>query len=173
MLTKLFTGLLLAGSVVLTSCTDKDEQTDTSAPESSSDADTGEPPADGITIPDPGEEYAPSRWYDDGGYHGTPETAQKMGIVLDVPSYVQGGIDPETGGHFYVFKTFEDQTDFSVSLYDRSSSIESVHIHDGTGLVFGEEVPPVQVVSPTQVRWELEGDTVYVLAVYSPGGGFF
>ena len=170
--TKLWTALLLAGTVVLTSCTDKDEATnDTAVAETLED--TGEAAVDGIPIPDPGEEYAPSRWYDDGGYHGTPETAQKMGIVLDVPSYVQGGIDPETGGHFYVFKTFEDQTDFSVSLYDRSSSIESVHIHDGTGLVFGEEVPPAQVVSPTQVRWELEGDTVYVLAVYSPGGGFF
>ena len=170
--TKLWTALLLAGTVVLTSCTDKDETTDDTAVAETLE-DTGEAAVDGIPIPDPGEEYAPSRWYDDGGYHGTPETAQKMGIVLDVPSYVQGGIDPETGGHFYVFKTFEDQTDFSVSLYDRSSSIESVHIHDGTGLVFGEEVPPVQVVSPTQVRWELEGDTVYVLAVYSPGGGFF
>lgn len=170
--TKLWTALLLAGTVVLTSCTDKDEATDDTAVTETLE-DTGEAAVDGIPIPDPGEEYAPSRWYDDGGYHGTPETAQQMGIVLDVPSYVQGGIDPETGGHFYVFKTFEDQTDFSVSLYDRSSSIESVHIHDGTGLVFGDEVPPVQVVSPTQVRWELEGDTVYVLAVYSPGGGFF
>ena len=93
--TKLWTALLLAGTVVLTSCTDKDETTDDTAVAETLE-DTGEAAVDGIPIPDPGEEYAPSRWYDDGGYHGTPETAQKMGIVLDVPSYVQGGIDPET-----------------------------------------------------------------------------
>ena len=169
---KLFSAMLLAACTCWTACDAKDDQRDTAS--TSEATDTGDAVNDGaITIPDPGTDYAPSRWYDDGGYHGTPETAQAMGIILDVPSYVQGGIDPETGAHYYVFKTFEDQTDFSVNLYDRSSNIESVHVHDGTGLVFGEEVPPVQVVSPTQVRWELEGDTVYVLAVRSPGGGFF
>ena len=60
-------------------------------------AEEDEPEEDRTPIPDPGTDYAPYRWYDDGGYHGTPQTAQAMGIVLEIPEYIQGGIDPETG----------------------------------------------------------------------------
>ena len=125
------------------------------------------------TIPDPGDEFAPLRWYDDGGYHGTPETAQVMGILLDVPMYIQGGIDPETQNHYFVFRTFEDQTEFYVDLFDKSSEIAHVHLHDGTDLQFGEEIEPLSVTSPVSVEWELEGDHIYVLEVHSPIGGFF
>ena len=135
--------------------------------------DEDEPEEDLISIPDPGTDYAPYRWYDDGGYHGTPETAQAMGIVLEIPEYIQGGIDPETGDHFYVFRTAPSQTEFAVSLFNASSDIEYVHIHDGTGLVFGDQVPATEVISPTQAYWELNGDQVYVLEVHSPDGGFF
>ena len=125
------------------------------------------------SIPDPGTDFAPLRWYDDGGYHGTPETAQVMGIVLDVPHYIQGGIDPETQNHYFVFRTFEDQTEFSVDLFDKSSEIAHVHVHDGTDLLFGEEIEPISVTSPVTAEWELEGDHIYVLEVHSPVGGFF
>lgn len=125
------------------------------------------------SIPDPGDEFAPLRWYDDGGYHGTPETAQKMGIVLDVPDYIQGGIDPETGNHYFVFRTFEDQTQFYVNLFDKTSNIDAVRIFDGTGLVVGDEVEPALVSSAVAAEWELKGDTIYVLNVSSPTGGFF
>jgi len=136
------------------------------------DSDEGEE-SDLISIPDPGTEYAPLRWYDDGGYHGTPDKAQVMGIVLDIPDYIQGGVDPETGNHYFVFRTFEDQTSFSVDLFDKTSGIEYVDIHDGTGLVFGDKVEPKSVTSAVKAEWELEGDTVYVLKVHSPTGGFF
>ena len=126
-----------------------------------------------LTIPDPGTMTAPMTWFDDGGYHGTPETAQVMGVVLNVPYYIQGGVDPVTGNHFFVFKTGPEETVFEVSLQDKSSQIDHVHIHDGTGLVFGPEVTPNSVTSPTRADWVLEGDKVYVLEVHSPGGGFF
>ena len=160
--------LLATGVVACGSGREGDDDDDSS---SSDDDDTGGD--DLLSIPDPGDEYAPFRWYDDGGYHGTPQTAQAMGIVLEIPEYIQGGIDPETGNHFFVFRTGPDQTDFRVNLHNASSEIEHVHIHDGTGLVFGEEVEPLVVFSAVAAAWELETDTVYVLEVHSPSGGFF
>ncbi len=161
------TTLLLIASF-LGGCSSKSdsEPTDTGAEESASTEDLQ-------SIPDPGEEYAPLRWYDDGGYHGTPETAQVMGIVLDVPQYIQGGIDPATQNHYFVFRTYEDQTEFYVDLFDKSSEIAHVHIHDGTDLLFGEEIEPISVTSPVSAEWELEGDHIYVMEVHSPIGGFF
>ena len=147
-----------------------------------SDADTGEQIDDDDgsgcvnpagSIPDPGEDFAPMRWYTDGAYHGTPETAQTMGVLLDVPDYIQGGIDPVTGNHYFVFKTFEDQTEFYVNLFDKTSDIDTVRIFDATGLVMGEEVEPTSVSSAVSAAWDLEGDTIYVLNVSSPTGGFF
>ena len=126
-----------------------------------------------ITIPDPGTEYAPDRWYDDGGSHGTPQTAQVMGVVLDSPSYLQGGIDPETGYRYFVFRTAPNVTEFIVALSDKSSKIESVKMYDGTGLIFGEKVAAKNVIGPKRKRWELNPDSVYVLEVFSPIGGFF
>jgi len=167
-------------------CAEKPSSDDSGemASEVEADADTGELAEDdaddsdpdsfeGSEIPDPGSEYAPLRWYDDGGYHGTPATAQVMGILLDIPVYIQGGIDPATERHYFVFRTFEDQTFFSVDLFDKTSAIEHVRIHDGTGLVFGEEVEPSSVTSAVNAEWELEGDTIYVMEVHSPIGGFF
>ena len=170
--------LLLVGAVLASGCAEKSDS-DLEPPgdyDSVGTTDTGDAGDDGAgrsTIPDPGTDYAPLRWYDDGGYHGTPETAQVMGILLDVPDYIQGGIDPDTCNHYFVFRTYEDQTEFSVNLFDKTSEIEHVRIHDGTGLVFGDEVPATSVTSAVQAEWELEGDTVYVLAVHSPIGGFF
>ena len=143
--------------------------------------DTGPPPEDTasedtaveIAIPDPGDEYAPDRWYDDGGYHGTPETAQVMGVILDNPSYIQGGIDPATGEHYFVFKTAPNVTKFSISLYDKTSQIESTHLHLGDDLIFGEKVKASRVISPTRKTWDLDPDRIYVLKVSSSTGGFF
>jgi hypothetical protein len=178
--------LLVVFAFGFVGCADKSSSDDSGAMDSEveSDADTGEPAEqesdcsapdsfDGSEIPDPGTEYAPLRWYDDGGYHGTPATAQVMGILLDIPDYIQGGIDPATGKHYFVFRTFEDQTSFSVDLFDKTSEIEYVDIHDGTGLVFGEEIEPSSVTSAVTAEWELEGDTIYVMEVHSPIGGFF
>ena len=159
--------VLLTGLFCLSACTgETDADGDSAAPA----PDTAE---DLISIPDPGADYAPDRWYDDGAYHGTPETAQTMGIALMSPNYVQGGIDPETGNHFFVFKTAPDLTEFDVDLRNQSSDIQHVHIHEGNGLVFGDEVPATEVFGPTEAEWELEGDTIYVLEVHSPQGGFF
>ena len=156
--------LIATGCMVDTTDEDQVEDEDLVDDQDSEDLDS---------IPDPGTDYAPYRWYDDGGYHGTPQTAQVMGVVLEIPEYIQGGIDPETGNHFFVFRTAPDQVEFAVSLHNASSDIEHVHIHDGTDLVFGDEIPPRLVVSNTHVLWDLEGDTVYVLEVHSPQGGFF
>ena len=68
---KLFSAILLAACTFGTACGAKDDQSDTSSTTEATD--TGGAEDDGaITIPDPGTDYAPSRWYDDGGYHGTP-----------------------------------------------------------------------------------------------------
>ena len=64
-------------------------------------------------------------------------------------------------------------TEFEVSLYNKSSKIKHVHIHEGTGLVFGDEVPAKNVISNRSARWDLEPDTIYILEVHSPNGGFF
>ena len=156
---------LFIAALTITGCAEKDN-------ESASDtaAVVGE---DVTTIPDPGDEYAPDRWYDDGGYHGTPETAQPMGIALMSPTYINGGVDPETGNIFYVFRTAPDQTSFEVNLRDKTTEIDWVHIHEGTDLIFGDEVTPIEVISPRHAEWELEGDTIYVLEVHSITGGYF
>ena len=156
---------LSIGVLSFIGCTQKD-----SASSSDTATEMGE---DVITIPDPGDEYAPARWYDDGGYHGTPETAQPMGIALMSPTYINGGVDPETGNIFYVFRTAPDQTSFTVNLRDKTTEIDWVHIHEGSDLIFGDEVTPVEMISPRHVEWELEGDTVYVLEVHSVTGGYF
>jgi len=148
-------------------------------PEPSADAgvDTGSSSADikegAPIIPDPGTEPSPAAWYDDGGYHGIPEKAQVMGIVMAAPGYIQGGVDPDTGNHYFVFRTGPGLIEFPVSLKNKSSQIDFVHMHLGTGLVLGPEVQPIEVLSPTNAEWLLEPDTIYVLEVHSPGGGFF
>ena len=154
---------LLFGTMTVIGCKTKDDS-------SSADTAAGEM---GISIPDPGDEYAPDRWYDDGGYHGTPETAQPMGIALMSPTYINGGVDPETGNIFYVFRTAPDQTSFKVNLRDKTTEIDWVHIHEGKDLIFGDEVTPTEVISPRHAEWELEGDEVYVLEVHSVTGGYF
>lgn len=127
-----------------------------------------------IEIPDPGEDIAPDRWYDDGEDHEIPQNAQVMGVVIATPQYIQGVIDATTQNRYYVFKTGPEQTEFQVRLAERNGEIEWVHIHDGTDLVFGALVEPSDEWSPTQVNWELDTDTVYVLEVHTvDGGGFF
>jgi len=162
---------LLLGGIFATGCGGKAEP-ETDAQDSAQDT-AVEDTAVEITIPDPGTEDERDRWYDDGGYHGTPDKAQVMGVVLDTPSYIQGGIDPETGNHYFVFRTAANVTEFEVSLYNKSSKIKHVHIHEGTGLVFGDEVPAKNVISNRSARWDLEPDTIYILEVHSPNGGFF
>ena len=164
---------LALAAMMTTGCGgDKVEDSDLDTGDTTEDTAT-EDTAVQIAIPDPGDEYAPDRWYDDGGYHGTPETAQVMGVILDNPSYIQGGIDPGTGEHYFVFKTAPNVTKFSISLFDKTSQIESTHLHEGDGLVFGEKVAASRVVSPTRKTWDLDPDRIYVLKVSSSSGGFF
>ena len=67
----------------------------------------------------------------------------------------------------------EDERSDYVQCIRDASEIEYVDIHDGTGLVFGEEIEPSSVTSAVTPEWELEGDTIYVMEVHSPIGGFF
>ena len=62
--------LIATGCMVDTTDEDQVEDEDLVDDQDSEDLDS---------IPDPGTDYAPYRWYDDGGYHGTPQTAQVMG----------------------------------------------------------------------------------------------
>ena len=182
---KLTLTTLLAFSALGVGCAD-DTEAKSGPPSldglSDTEVDTGDPSegTDGSgcatgqgSIPDPGDDFAPMRWYTDGGYHGTPETAQTMGILLDVPDYIQGGIDPGTGNYYFVFRTFEDQTEFYVNLFDKTSNIDAVRIFDATGLEKGDEVEPISVSSAVSAEWELKGDNIYLLNVSSPTGGFF
>lgn len=126
-----------------------------------------------MSIPDPGNQMASTTWFDDNLPHGTPQTAKPEGVVTQNPVYIEGDVDPITGAYFYVFLTGPMFTMFSINLNEISTNIDFVHIHDGTGLMFGAEIMPSMFTSPLIQTWTLQPNTIYVLEIHSPGGGFF
>ena len=112
-------------------------------------------------------------WLDDGAAHTTPETAKVEGVVTEPVVYLEGQIDPAAGVYFFSFCTGPSFTTFDMVLYANDAQIDFVHVHDATGLVFGPEVPPATMTSPTEQSWTLSPDTPYVLEIHAPGGGFF
>lgn len=99
----------------------------------------------------------------------TPATAYPVGIVDQQNGYVQGNIDPTTGVFFYVFRTGPAFTELD---YNGGIQVQAIHLHEATGLIFGAEVPPIET-DGFGGRWTVAPDTVYVLELIAPGGGFF
>jgi hypothetical protein len=119
------------------------------------------------TIPDPGTEMADWGLSIGAVCCNSPETAYQNGVVTSNPGYVQGDIDA-SGDFFYVFRAGPALTELTWP----DLGFDKVHIHDGTGLVFGPEVPKTAGADGTGT-WTLIPDTIYVLELHSPFSGFF
>ena len=55
-------------------------------------------------------------------------------------------------------------------------NFDFIHLHDGTGLFFGTELPPIATTGqPGNIEgtWSVVTGQVYVFEVHVPGGGFF
>lgn len=122
------------------------------------------------TIPDPGDamdDWGNDEW-DDGGDPCcvTPETAYPVGTVTMDAGYIQGVFDSEFR-FFYVFRADTDLSEFTFPLY-----FESVHLHDGSGLLFGDEITP-SAEEEFSVTWPVEGGGIYVVELRSDYEGFF
>ncbi len=132
----------------------------------------------GAAIPDPGTMAAPPFWEAPDGCCGTPTTALALGVVSEADQpYVQG--NAIGGTHvFYVFRAGPALTVVTLELNEGGpsgteiASIEHVHLHTGTGLVFGPLVTPSQA-SNLGGSWAVEPGGIYVLEVATASGGFF
>ncbi len=127
------------------------------------------PPTGAITIPDPGT--GPADWQMDYHENFTPGDAFPVGIVTDNYPYILAYIEPTSGDVFYVFRTGPTFTRLDIDLWGNKADVLAMHVHEGTGLVFGAEVPddkPEILLG----GWNLQADTVYVLEIHTAGGGF-
>ena len=130
--------------------------------------DTGGPIGEGTPVPDPGWEAA--NWIATGDI-GTPEQAWPVGIVSSTLPYIQGTAPNTTEAAFYVFRAGGDFL-FEVFVNPISAIPDGVHLHEATGLVFGEKLTPVDTAQMAG-SWLLHDGGTYVLEVTVPGGGFF
>jgi hypothetical protein len=137
--------------------------TDDTTSTDDTDVDTDPP----ISIPDPGTGAAD--WFAPAG-HGTPETAWPVGVVSGDPGYVEGDAAVDTGGAFYVFRA-EGSFDLNIAVFG-GEEITFVHLHDGQGGVFGDELTPITSTN-TSGTWAVQDGNVYVFEVHVDGGGFF
>jgi hypothetical protein len=122
-----------------------------------------------IPIPDPGTGEAD--WQCDYEGNFTPQTAFRVGVVTETMPYILAYIEQTTGDVFYVFRTGPDFTRLDVDLWGNKADVTAMHLHQGTGLVFGAMVPDTR---PEILLggWDLTADTVYVLEINTAGGGF-
>ncbi len=127
-----------------------------------------------IPIPDPGTEDLGGVWFASGMDISTPEEAFPAGIVSESPGYIEADVD-ESGNAFYVFRAGAS-FDITISVYGIDGELDFIHMHDGAGLVFGEELTPVVVdVQPDMASgtWSVVEDGVYVFEVHLAAAGFF
>jgi hypothetical protein len=123
-----------------------------------------------ISVPDPGAST------DDWGFSvndpccETPGTAYPVGVVTMDPGYVQGNIDANTLDFFYVFRAGPSLTELTWT--GAGVPLDSVDLHDATGLVFGPLVTPIESM-PARGRWAVTPNGVYVLHLHATSGGFF
>jgi hypothetical protein len=143
---------------------DSDVDVDTDS-DSGSDSDTDSAP----TIPDPGAGAA--NWMAEGDI-STPGTAWPVGLVTTDPGYFE--YDMTGDAAYYVFRA---GATFTFHLFMNAIvDFEAVHLHDGTGLVMGEILPPLRDESGggiVDVDWAVVEDGIYLLELLRPGGGFF
>ena len=173
----LLTLCLLVGPIVALSlasaCDDGDDSGDTDAAALAADAseqsnvDAGEA---SLSIPDPGSGEASWGSVSD---HGTLDTAHPVGVVTTSPGYLEGILDPTTFDGFYVFRAGDALSTFGVNLVGGAAEIEYVHLHEGEGLLFGEELVPTENLTPNAATWPVQPGAIYVLEIHSVAGGFF
>ena len=127
----------------------------------------------GIVIPDPGDEDLQGMWLASGMDVSTPEVAFQAGIVSEDPVYIEADTDA-TGNAFYVFEA-GDSWDITITLWG-GDDIEWVHMHDGTGLLFGDELTAVDTVIENGMAagtWSVVEGGIYVFEVHLQGIGYF
>ena len=120
-------------------------------------------------LPDPGtatDDWGSALVADDDRCCSTPETAWPVGTVTMDAGYIQGVID-ETLQFFYVFRADDDLTEFTFPLW-----FEEVHLHDGAGQRFGDEIAPSST-DGSSATFPLQGGGVYVIEIVSAFEGFF
>lgn len=120
-----------------------------------------------LPIPDPGQ--AMDAWQSQGAI-GTPGTAWPVGIATQEFPYVEG-VAEEDGNAFFVFEAGPALTTLDIQVFGGTDA-EVLHLHDGTGLTFGAEIPP-DSVGPSQATFSTTPGQVYVLELTFPGAGFF
>lgn len=135
-------------------------------------ADTGSSEDAGSTgealpIPDPGQEM--DAWQSQGEI-GTPGTAWPVGVATQEVPYVEG-VSAEDGNAFFVFEAGPALTSLDIQVFGGADP-EVIHLHDGTGLTFGPEIPP-DSMGASQATFSTVPGQVYVLELTFPGAGFF
>jgi hypothetical protein len=124
-------------------------------------------------IPYPGDfPAATDQWYPPFESNGTPATAYPVGVVNQESTYIACYVD-EGQMAFFVFRAGPALTQFSVDLAGTppESTVDFVHLHDGTDLMFGPEIPPITSTSNSGT-WATIPDNIYVLEFHTIGAGF-
>jgi len=116
----------------------------------------------GMAIPPPG---TGENWISEGDI-STPGNAWPVGVQTTPFPYVEGTTG-EDGLGFFVFEAGLDNITINATPND-SGVVTDIHIHDGTGLVFGDEIPP-----NGRNDWTLVPGNIYVVELVYPGAGFF
>lgn len=156
---------------VLVACGGDDDVADVDAGNDGADAAAaGIDATSSMAIPDPGNGMndwgpTPADWC-------SPDRAHPVGTVTQSPGYLEGTLCADTGLGFYVLRTGPAFTELNVGFGGGVATLDFVHLHEGEGLVFGPEVTPT-MSTPSSGIWTVTPDTVYVLEVHAPGGGFF
>ncbi len=165
--------------------TDSDTTTDTVTTGDDDDTTTtGDDDDDDTTTPcamevtDPGTDASPGDWTSPQG-NISPDRAWPVGVVQNAnaaPFYIGTNLPNNEDQAFWSFRTGPQDFTIPLRVQNAMNEFESVHLHRGDDLCFGEEVPPVnQDIGDwfIQSMFPVEADTVYVLEVTVPGGGFF
>jgi hypothetical protein len=124
-------------------------------------------------IPYPGDFPADTtQWYPPFESNGTPATAFPVGVVSQESTYIAVYVD-EGQMAFFVFRAGPALTQISVDLAGTApeATVDFVHLHDGTDLMFGAEIPPI-VSTSNSGTWATIPGNIYVLEIHTIGAGF-
>ena len=125
-----------------------------------------------LTIPDP-ETGDSNNWFDVlTEANDSPDNAVAVGVVTNPVSYIGGTLNALSGVGYWVLKTGPAST--SVTL-GTNQAFEFMHLHDGANLNFGAELVPTTYTCTVDCTgtWPVAPDSVYVLEIKQPGGGYF
>jgi len=148
---------------------------DTDITDTDSDSDTGPCLQE---IPNPGGDPAPLNWTAPPG-NVSPGQAYPMGVVNtddDAPTYIGTTLPDGADAAYWVFRTGPDAVIFQIHVQNSTNPFDSMHLHDGEDLCFGDEISPLSTeIEPHHIdaRYVLDPEHVYVLEVTVPLGGWF